>query len=82
MNFELRLKAIESTIKELSNLKVKTETQLDEKKRIKAELIAEMSKLGTTPDNIEEEIETLKTNIEKEITELETKVNDIKAQVE
>jgi len=69
--FEERLGEAKTKLEELNKLKIQTETQLAEYEKQKAVIIADMKKLGFTPENIEAAIKQAEAALEKDLTALE-----------
>lgn len=69
--FEERLGEAKTKLEELNKLKIQTETQLAEYEKQKAVIIADMKKLGFTPENIEAAIKQAEAALDKDLTALE-----------
>ena len=69
MDYEKELTQLKDNIDNAKKLKYKAEIRLEQLKEQENEIIKELEIMGIKPENIEAEIETLKTDIEKLLKE-------------
>ncbi len=69
MDYEKELAQLKDNIDNAKKLKYKAEIRLEQLKEQENEIIKELEIMGVKPENIEKEIETLKTDIEKLLKE-------------
>lgn len=69
MDYEKELTQLKDNIDNAKKLKYKAEIRLEQLKEQENEIIKELEIMGIKPENIETEIETLKTDIEKLLKE-------------
>lgn len=69
MDYEKELTQLKDNIDYAKKLKYKAEIRLEQLKEQENEIIKELESMGIKPENIESEIETLKTDIEKLLKE-------------
>ena len=69
MDYEKELTQLKDNIDNAKKLKYKAEIRLEQLKEQENEIIKELEIMGIKPENIEAEIETLKTDIENLLKE-------------
>lgn len=66
-----RLESLKSQIEQGKSEKVRAETNLESLEKQRKEIVAELAELGVKPDQLDQEIERLKSEIEAGLSEAE-----------